>query len=82
MNCISDNTIVSAKEHLRVEDSLVETLDAQRQVEPMNPFPTDETNALGSNANEEVEGLSRVEEPDEFMENVRAFIRGIDISTL
>ncbi len=82
MNGNTNDTIMSAKEHYRVEDSLVEALDAQRQVEPLSPVPTDETNVIGSNVKEEAAAVSKVEKPDEFMESVRAFIRGIDVNAL
>jgi hypothetical protein len=82
MNCSRNDTIVSAKEHCRVEDSLVEALEAQRQVEPLSPVPTDETNVVSSNVKEEAAAVSKVEKPDEFMDSVRAFIRGIDVNAL
>lgn len=82
MNDSSHNTIMSAKERYLVEDSLVETLDAQRQAEALNPVPVDEPKAAGQKTKEDAAAVNQPEKQDHFMESVRVFIQGIDINSL
>jgi hypothetical protein len=82
MNDNSHNTIMSAKERYLVEDSLVETLDAQRQAEALNPVPVDEPKAAGQQTKEDTAAVNQPEKQDHFMESVRVFIQSIDINSL
>lgn len=82
MNDSSRNTIMSAKERYLVEDSLVETMDAQRQSEALNPVSVDELKAAGPKAKEDAAAVNQPEKQDRFMDSVRVFIQGIDINSL
>jgi hypothetical protein len=76
------NTIMSAKERYLVEDSLVEKIDVQRQSEVLSSIQADDAKASSANGEDDAAGAGKAEKNDEFMEAVKTFIRGIDISTL
>ncbi|HAA05173.1 MAG TPA: hypothetical protein DCZ69_02570 [Syntrophobacteraceae bacterium] len=82
MNGNPNEIIMNAREPKRAEDSLVETLEVQRQVEPLNLVQSDETGTAFNNTKEDAEAVADDDQPDELMENVRAFIRSIDINAL
>jgi len=78
----TQETIMSAKERYLVEDSIVETLDAQRQPEALSNIKIDDGKAGTTNGQDDVSGVNEANKPDDFMESVKAFIRGIDINSL
>jgi hypothetical protein len=82
MNDSSRNTIMSAKERYLIEDSLVETLDAQRQTEASNPIPVEEPKAAGEQTKDDTVAVNLTKQQDPFMESVRVFIQSIDINSL
>ena len=83
MDCKTKNTTLGAKERCLVEDSFVETLDTQqRQPEALNTLKVDETKASTASGQDDVSGVNKAKEQDDFMESVKVFIRNIDINNL
>ena len=83
MDCKIKNTIIGAKERCLVEDSFVETLDTQqRQPDALSNLKVDETKASTASSQDDVSGVNKAKEQDDFMESVKVFIRNIDINNL
>lgn len=78
----TQKTIISAKERYLLEDSFVETLDAQKQPEVLANITIDDGKAATTNGQDDVSGVNEAKKQDDFMESVKAFIRGIDINSL
>ena len=83
MNCKTKSANVGAKELCLVDDSFVETLDTQqRQPEALSNLKVDESKASTASGQDDVSGVSKATEQDDFMESVKVFIRNIDINNL
>ena len=83
MDCTTKNTNMGAKERCLVEDSVVETLDTQpRQPDALSNLKVDETKASTASSQDDVSGVNKAKEQDDFMESVKVFIRNIDINNL